>query len=209
MQATGTVRRRSRTHGTTDPPRESLAALEDSDLVRHPDRAAAFAELYERYAPRVIGYCHSRITSSADAEEVAAQALARAWSGFPPDQRSTFRAWLFTITHHTIVDFYRSTSRAPSFADARLLLAIEASDPDPETASLNAETRSDLIAAIQELPPDQQHAIALRIAGFRGPEIAEVMGRSPQAVKMLQFRAITTLRTRFADAMPGGEEIPR
>ncbi|MGC4189635.1 MAG: sigma-70 family RNA polymerase sigma factor [Thermomicrobiales bacterium] len=212
MHATLTARRRRKAAPDTTDASVPLAALDDADLVRQPDRAAAFAILYERYAPRVIGYYRSRIRSDTDAEEIAAQTLAKAWAGFPPDHRGTFRCWLFTIAHHTIVDYYRQSSRAPAFVSDAQWHAVESSTPHPEETSIAAETRAELIAAILALPPDQQHAIALRIAGMKGREVADVMGRSHQSVKMLQFRGISTLRKTLDADIPdasAGEEPSR
>lgn len=202
------ARRRRHSDRTDPPPSEPLDRLDDADLLRHPDRHAAFTALYDRYAPRVIGYCRARIANESDAEETAAQVLAKAWAGFPPDHRGTFRAWLFTVAHHTIVDYYRQASRTPSFASESALLTLESSVPPPDEASIAAETRTELVAAIASLPADQQQAITLRVAGLKGREVAEVMGRSNEAIKMLQFRAITTLRTLLATA-PDGEEAFR
>lgn len=212
MSATVSPRQRRRGHQDTDdgegPTIAPLGGLDDADLVRHPDRTAAFAILYAQYAPRVIGYCRSRIGNETDAEEVAAQALAKAWAGFPPDHRGSFRSWLFTIVHHTIVDYYRHSSRAPTFVSDAEMYAVESSTPRPEETSIAMETRADLVAAIRRLPEDQQHAIALRIAGLKGKEVAETMGRSHQAVKMLQLRALSTLRTLLASSSMG-EESPQ
>jgi len=211
MNATTLSARRQRRPdaGEAGPP-APLERASDADLLRHPDRPAAFAVLYDRYVARVIGYCRARIASEADAEEIAAQALAKAWAGFPPDHRGTFRAWLFTIAHHTIVDYIRQAARSPGFVGEAALHALESPVPRPDDASIAAETRAELAAAIATLPTDQQHAIALRVAGLKGREVAEVMGRSHEAVKMLQFRAIASLRETLAPSTPSaGEESSR
>ncbi len=48
--------------------------------------------------------------------------------------------------------------------------------------------------ALSHLNDDQRHVIELRLSGLKGSEIAEVLGRSENAVKMLQFRAMKRLR---------------
>lgn len=45
-----------------------------------------------------------------------------------------------------------------------------------------------------KLPTDQRRVVELRLAGLTGPEIASVLGRSHDAVKKLQGRAIAKLR---------------
>ena len=56
---------------------------------------------------------------------------------------------------------------------------------------------------MRALPDDQRQAVALRFAGeMHNREIAEIMGRSEGAVKLLTFRALTTLRKRFGAPLP-------
>ena len=55
-------------------------------------------------------------------------------------------------------------------------------------------TTRELRDALAQLGDDQRQAIELRLAGLKGREIADVLGRSEAAVKMLQFRAMQHLR---------------
>jgi DNA-directed RNA polymerase specialized sigma24 family protein len=50
------------------------------------------------------------------------------------------------------------------------------------------------------LPDDQRTAVELRLAGLTGPEVAVAMGRSHDAIKKLQLRAMERLR---ADLVAG------
>jgi len=188
-------------------PHIALATLDDDELVLHPDRQAAFEALYDRYADRVLRYCRFRIENLTDAEDTAAHILARAYSGFPPDQRSTFRAWLFTIAHHAVVDFYRRQGSRPA---TRPLDGSEEhlTDPasTPEELALQHEDRLTLRRALATLNEDQRQVVELRLAGLKGAEIATVVGRSHNAVKMLQFRALRRLRAALA--APGSSYTP-
>ena len=78
--------------------------------------------------------------------------------------------------------------------------ALEAVDPGltpEETATAKLEQHA-LLAAVSRLPDDQRTAVQLRLAGLRGPEIAAAMGRSHDAVKKLQLRALQRLRAELA-----------
>lgn len=58
--------------------------------------------------------------------------------------------------------------------------------------------REELQRALRELSDDHQTVIQLRINdGLSAGEVGQMMGRSPEAVRQLQFRALTTLRTRL------------
>ncbi len=61
-------------------------------------------------------------------------------------------------------------------------------------------TLRQLYRALARLPADQQRVIELRLAGLLGAEIAEVLHRSPSAVRQLQFRAMKRLRELLIDS---------
>ena len=69
----------------------------------------------------------------------------------------------------------------------------------PDTAELvveQADTRRAL-ALIATLPPDQAEAILLRVvAGLEVAQVADIMGRSPGAVRVLTHRGLKTLAAR-------------
>jgi DNA-directed RNA polymerase specialized sigma24 family protein len=62
-----------------------------------------------------------------------------------------------------------------------------------------------LLAAVDALGTEQRQVVNLRLAGLTGPEIADAMGKSHAAVKMLQHRAVQNLKSILILA----EEDPR
>ncbi|MBN9011509.1 MAG: sigma-70 family RNA polymerase sigma factor, partial [Rhizobiales bacterium] len=103
-----------------------------------------------------------------------------------------FRAWLFAIANNVIVD----RTRSPRPLERPLDDALYVADPQrgPEAAALASEAARELAALLDRLPADQRRVVELRLAGLTGPEIASVLGRSHDAVKKLQGRAIAKLR---------------
>lgn len=186
--------------------------LTDEQLIRHPQRDDAFVVLYERYAARILTFCRVRIGNVHDAEDVAAQIFTNAYVAFPPDARGAYRAWLFTIAHHTVVNHYRKQKvRGPT----RLLTeedgnAIADPDRSPESAAMRNDDVQELRTALSQLNDDQRQVIELRLAGLKGADIAVVIGRSESAVKMLQFRAMKRLREVLVEqpVTPEGKAAP-
>ena len=73
----------------------------------------AWAELYREHAPAVLGYLRAR--RAPDAEDLLGEVflqLARDLSGFEGDARA-FRAWVFTVAHHRLLDDVRKRRRRP------------------------------------------------------------------------------------------------
>ena len=173
--------------------RDAADASDDATLVRAAQRdRQAFAPLYARYFDAIYGYCAMRLHDRELAEDAMSIVFSRALAGLNGCRPDRFRSWLFTIAHHAIVDAYRRPS-----PEQPLLDTWEAADPaaTPEDAVIAAEARRDLAQVLGRLPEDQRRVMELRLSGLTGPEIAAVLGRSPLAVRSLQFRAMTRLRT--------------
>lgn len=158
----------------------------------------AFAALYRDYFDPIYRYCYARLGSQERAEDAAHQVFVRALGAFDRYQDvGRAREWLFVIAHNVVAN--EATRRAASPLEG----IDEMPDPaaSPEVLALAAADSQSLREAIARLPGDQRRAIELRIAGLTGREVAAEMGRSSDAVKMLQQRAIDRLR---ADLGGGG-----
>ncbi len=169
------------------------AVLTDTELVRlaKADRQA-FGLLYDRYVDRVYRYCYRRLQTREAAEDATSQVFIRAMTAIASHRDGTsFPAWLFTIAERVVIDVWRRQRPQVSIDDIPERMDH---DPTPEQAALDSEDRAALRTLLHQLPDDQRRAIELRLADLTGPEVAQVMGRPSGAIKMLQFRAITTLR---------------
>lgn len=161
---------------------------------RDPD---AFALLYQRYERRIYAYCLRRLADPLAAEDAASLIFARAFAKLASCDERRFRAWLFSIAHNAIADGFRAPKRHERpLDDARHLI-----DPrqGPESAALHSEAARELAELLGRLPTDQRRVVELRLAGLTGPEIAAVVGKSHDAVKKLQGRAIAKLRQLAQD----------
>ena len=67
---------------------------------------------------------------------------------------------------------------------------------------IEGETTEKLNGMLAVLPDDQREVLVLRFAGgLETDEIGAVMGRKPNAVRQLQFRALEQLRGRMRDGV--------
>ena len=182
----------SRSRSRAGPVEDADAAL--VERARHDPEA--FAVLYDAFALPVYGYCLARLGHREAAEDATSLVFAKALAALPAFRGGTFRGWLFTIAHHTVVDELRR--RRPS---APLEAALPAPDPapSPERLALANERRRALAAALARLAPDQRQVVELRLAGLSGAEVARATGRSPGAVAVAQHRAVRRLRALLAD----------
>jgi RNA polymerase sigma-70 factor, ECF subfamily len=152
---------------------------------------ARFAELYELTFERVYAYIARRVSNRDEAEDLTADVFHRAlahlnkfeWRGVP------FAAWLFKIARNAIADRFGRSANESSITPA--------ADP-PEPSLEEIDERARLFRLVQRLPADQRRVIELRFAeGKTISEISRELKRSAGAVKQLQFRALTKLRTNL------------
>jgi RNA polymerase sigma factor (sigma-70 family) len=156
------------------------------------DDPQAFAPLYARYLDPVYRYCYRRLGGREAAEDATSIVFAKALTALPRYRDGSFGGWLFAIAHNVVTDTYRR--RRP---EAPLVAAGDPvdRDPTPEEAALAADARQTVDTLLSSLPTDQRRVLELRLAGLTGAEIADALGRSVAAIKMLQLRAMTRLRT--------------
>jgi RNA polymerase sigma-70 factor, ECF subfamily len=181
---------------TPDATRDEIALV--ALAQRNP---AAFAPLYQAYLTPVYRYCYRRLGSREAAEDVTSQVFERALRALGSFRGGSFRAWLFTIAHNAVTDAYRRQGARPAFDEA---LEIADPAPPPEQMALLADERRLLATALSRLPPDQRQVIELRLSGIPSVEVAQILDRSPEAVRALQLRATRRLQALLAG--PGVEE---
>jgi RNA polymerase sigma-70 factor (ECF subfamily) len=165
--------------------------LTDAELVRRAQAdPEAFVDLYSRYVDPVFRYCTRRLTRAAaeDATSITFLNALKAIRRFDPDG-SGFRPWLFTIAHNAVIDQLRLRPHDPIDG-----IDLVEEGPTLDDYVIANERRRLFGRTVRRLTPDQQQVIHLRLAGLSGAEIADVMDKSPGAVRISQHRAIKELR---------------
>ncbi len=105
------------------------------------------------------------------------------------------RAWLYRVIANLAV----SRGRRATVAQRGLgSLPIGEGDRGPESGYLVQEQHSALETVLGELGADARAALLMAANGFNGLEIAEAIGRSPNATRTLMCRSRLQLRTRLA-----------
>jgi RNA polymerase sigma-70 factor (ECF subfamily) len=163
----------------------------------------ALAALYREFHPGLLRYLRAQEPN--DGEDLVADAWLDAATGLDRFQGDewAFRRWLFTIARRRLIDHRRRRGRAPR-SGAGLDALVERPGPDDtEGAVLASDDTEAALARIAALPPDQGEVILLRVlAGLDVAEVAEILGKKPGAVCVLQHRALQRLAEQFARERP-------
>lgn len=176
--------------------------MDDLDALVDAARAGggwAFGRLWEQQAPLVASYLRRR--GVRDADDVTSEVFLAAFRGIArfDGDGSAFRAWLFTIAHHKAVDAVRRPARRELLVDTFAGSEGDLLDDAPRSAEDEALDRVSAAAALRSLEvltDDQRDVLLLRVvADLSLAETAQVLGKPVGAVKALQHRALTRLRS--------------
>jgi RNA polymerase sigma-70 factor (ECF subfamily) len=106
-----------------------------------------------------------------------------------------FRGWLFTIARHRAIDAARAKAARPvvPVADVSAAGRLPAAR-SAESEALEQISTDQAIALVASLPSDQAELVALRvIAGLDVGTVAEIVGKSPGAVRVSVHRGLRAL----------------
>ena len=139
------------------PPRDFGALI--TRIAQSQDRAA-FAEVFNWYAPRVKALLVKGGSSPAAAEELAQEAMLTVWrkaASYDP-ARASVSAWIFTIARNLRNDALRRGSSTLYAFDA----TFGAEEPaQPDAILSGAQDSARVKAAMRSLNPDQAQAIEM------------------------------------------------
>ena len=159
----------------------------------------AWVRLYRELAPPLLGYLGAR--GSAEPDDLAGEVflqVVRDLRTFEGDGRD-FRAWVFTVAHHRLVDDARRRARRPADSVAEVM------EPEPVTEDTVGQVDRALALErvrrlIGQLAPDQRDVLLLRVlGGLTVAEVAQVVGKSTGAVKALQRRGLLRVKQALAE----------
>jgi len=203
--------------------RDGQRALVDLLQAARRGDAAAFGELLQAHRnylkllaeAQLRGNLQSRLGGS-DVVQEAFLAAHRGFDGFRGQTEHEFRAWLrkilvyhlgHVIEQHAVAE-KRNVHREVSLQQIqddlgrsamRLESMLAACGPTPSGEVQRRENALRLADHLESLPPDYREVLLLRhLEGLSFAEVAQRMGRSSGAVRMVWFRALESLRGAMA-----------
>jgi RNA polymerase sigma-70 factor, ECF subfamily len=157
---------------------------EKSEIVRENAAAREFEEQLADGASMAFRLAMSVLRNRADAEDVAQDALLRAYRGFAKlRERGAFRGWLCRITWRLALDKQRGTRRREKRETASTFVPGTPERSVEQMAVANEFDRH-LAKAMDELPEKLRQALVLAaIQGHSTREVAEMLGLPEGTVK--------------------------
>ena len=155
--------------------------------------------VYDRYFPEVYRYVRYRIGDETIAEDIASDVFVRLLEASRKKQgpQTNLRGWLIATASNAVNDQHRRHYRRP-------VEALSETMPDG-APGIHAEVdlreqKQQVQGALAQLTAEQQHVLALRFGhGYSLEETAEILNKNINAVKALQFRALSSLQRQIGE----------
>jgi RNA polymerase sigma-70 factor, ECF subfamily len=168
----------------------------------------AISILYRQFLPGVYWYIAARVPDRECAEDLTSEAFLEMVEGIQQvraNNEAAFASWLFQIARMMVAGYYRKRERVPAvlslettlWENERGMTALPVDHPDADPVR-QAEVRDEwqsVVRAINTLTEEQRQVLVGRlILGYDVTMVAQMVGKSANAVKALQFRALNSLQ---------------
>lgn len=180
----------------------------DEDLVRRVGQGdpAAIQAMVARKLPRMLALAQRMLGDAVEAEDVAQDALLRAWRQAPRwvAGKAKFDTWLHRVALNLCYDRLRRRREVPT----AILPDRRDDGPAPDRGLLAADVGAAVNGALARLPDRQREAIVLcHYQDLSNIEAAALMEISIEALESLLSRGRRALRLALAEHRPGAEGV--
>ena len=156
-----------------------------------------FSQLYDENIDKIYRFVYLKVNSKETAEDLTSETFLRGWDRFKDDGHNIEnpRAFLYRIARNLVTDYYREKGKAQTVS----VDYVEVDDPKQDIEE-KAIFNSDLdrvkvsLAAIND---DYQDIIICHyLNDLSVPEIAKLMDKSEEAVRVSLHRALKALKLK-------------
>jgi RNA polymerase sigma-70 factor (ECF subfamily) len=157
--------------------------------------AKAVHQWFTSYHPRVKKLVMSKVSSEADAQEIAQDTFTSCLKHLPLFRgESSIWTWMSRIARHEIADYYRKRYAKKALKTLPLLEMV-LHDAPPANAH---DTSLKVKAALRQLPADHQELLLLKYVDRKKVrQIASELDRTVKAVESDLFRARQAFRAAY------------
>lgn len=152
-----------------------------------------FTAFYDANVKRIFRYVYFRVGKNRDvAEDITSEIFMKALEHFEKyDPKISLSAWIYRIAHNTVLNYWR---------DRKTTVDVEHMAIEAEIGGIDHRGRMqeklDIEALLGNLTPEERELVTLKyLSGYRYVTMAEIVGKSTDAVKVATHRAMKKLKT--------------
>ncbi len=168
----------------------------------------AFGALYSHYLPPIYRFIYLKTSSKHEAEDLTHEVFLSAWRTMPAYKYRglPFSSWLYQIARNRVIDYFRT--KKANFSIDEVVDRLETETVSTDDLLDTALDMDKIKNAIGRLGEDQQTILILRFVEDLDPrEIADIMGKSEGAVRLMQHRALIQLKILIQKQQPDDSTI--
>lgn len=163
--------------------------------MQHLDKI--FTEIYDQYVDKVFRFIFLKVSSQEISQDLCSEVFLRYWKSLNlGTQIENPRAFLYQIARNLVIDHYREKDRAK-------LVSLE--NIKIEAPNIDLEKQTDLVSEInqvekglRQLKQDYQDVLIWHyLDDLSVSEIAEMMNKAENAVRVTIHRALKELRRKL------------
>ncbi len=152
-----------------------------------------FIKMYNSLVDDIYRYAFFRLGDSEQAKDITSVVFTKAWQSRDSFKGESERAWVFTITKRTLIDYYRK-KKSVSFEEVH-----DVTEEDNTAELLDREKSIDkMLKGMEKLKNEDHEVVYLRyIERLNVKEVAKKLGLSEANVRVRQHRALKILRSYY------------
>lgn len=156
------------------------------------DRKREFEQFYNKNVDRIYRFVFFRVQNTSVAEDLTSEIFMKALKAFERyDEKVSKSAWIYTIARNHLANYYRDQKPAVDIEEVAYGLVGERGEETMEKQS----DQMLLAKALDELSLEERRLVTMKhLEGYSYKEMAEILERGDQALKVATHRAMNKLR---------------
>jgi RNA polymerase sigma-70 factor (ECF subfamily) len=167
------------------------------------DKRDSFERQAEKVFPSVLGTALRLTRSREDAEDLAQEAIVRAYDAYERFDGANFKAWMLRIVTNLYINKYRQRQRGPqlgSLDEEGVVEPMSAESEIPDRVLLDETVGAEIEDALAKVPEDFRLAVMLSdLEGLSYQEIADITQVPIGTVRSRIARGRSILRKALED----------
>jgi RNA polymerase sigma-70 factor, ECF subfamily len=159
-------------------------------------KKGSFEQFYKENIDRIHRYVFFRVGQNRDVcEDLVSEIFMKALKNFHKfDPNISKSAWIYRIAHNHLANYFRDNKTNSDIDDVKYFLVGE----EGVESAIMQEEQGQLKEALDQLPAEDRRIVTMKyIEGYSYKEIAEILGRTADALKVASHRTVKKLRKRM------------
>ena len=185
----------------------SLTVSEIEALVQKAQKGneKSFSQIFDYFFPKIFRHVSFRVPAE-NSEDITSEVFLKVVQNlgkYTKQKKAHFSAWLFRIANNTIIDFYRKKKELLGLDEEEENFFAEIPDednPQPNEVANKSFDIHKMYKLLKKLPAVQRTILELKfLEEFNNTEIAHITGKTEGNIRIIQLRALRTLRQLWED----------